>query len=160
MGDPKMIRLSKAKKGQLFIIEAFIAVSVMIIMVTALYEVQLATQLTPTLNLEDEVFITIRALDNIGNLDKYLYSLETGITADIELYKEIIEQAIYGSLPDNGQFLLYCENVTVSEVIPESWINQYLTLPDSTTGIDYLVTEVNGKFTEYIFHFQVWIIGV
>jgi len=47
MGDPKMIRLSKAKKGQLFIIEAFIAVSVMIIMVTALYEVQLATQLSP-----------------------------------------------------------------------------------------------------------------
>ncbi len=155
-----MIRLSKAKKGQLFIIEAFIAVSVMIIMVTALYEVQLATQLTPTLNLEDEVFITIRALDNTGNLDKYLYSLETGITADIELYKEIIEQAIYGSLPDNGQFLLFCENVTVSEVIPESWINQHLTLPDSTTGIDYLVTEVNGKFTEYIFHFQFWIIGV
>ena len=160
MGDPKMIRLSKAKKGQLFIIEAFIAVSVMIIMVTALYEVQLATQLSPELNLEDEVFITIRALDNTGNLDKYLYSLETGITADIELYKKIIEQAIYGSLPDNGQFLLYCENVTVSEVIPESWINQYLTLPDSTTGIDYLVTEVNGKFTEYIFHFQIWIIGV
>lgn len=155
-----MIRLSKAKKGQLFIIEAFIAVSVMIIMVTALYEVQLATQLTPTLNLEDEVFITIRALDNTGNLDKYLYSLETGITADIEFYKEIIEQAIYGSLPDNGQFLLFCENVTVSEVIPESWINQHLTLPDSTTGIDYLVTEVNGKFTEYIFHFQFWIIGV
>ena len=155
-----MIRLSKAKKGQLFIIEAFIAVSVMIIMVTALYEVQLATQLTPTLNLEDEVFITIRALDNTGNLDKYLYSLETGITADIELCKEIIEQAIYGSLPDNGQFLLFCENVTVSEVIPESWINQHLTLPDSTTGIDYLVTEVNGKFTEYIFHFQFWIIGV
>ena len=155
-----MIRLSKAKKGQLFIIEAFIAVSVMIIMVTALYEVQLATQLTPTLNLEDEVFITIRALDNTGNLDKYLYSLETGITADIEMYKEIIEQAIYGSLPDNGQFLLFCENVTVSEVIPESWINQHLTLPDSTTGIDYLVTEVNGKFTEYSFHFQFWIIGV
>ena len=129
-------------------------------MVTALYEVQLATQLSPELNLEDEVFITIRALDNTGNLDKYLYSLETGITADIELYKKIIEQAIYGSLPDNGQFLLYCENVTVSEVIPESWINQYLTLPDSTTGIDYLVTEVNGKFTEYIFHFQIWIIGV
>ena len=160
MGDPKMIRLSKAKKGQLFIIEAFIAVSVMIIMVTALYEVQLATQLSPELNLEDEVFTTIRALDNTGTLDKYLYSLETGITADIELYKKTIEQAIYGSLPDNGQFLLFCENVTVSEVIPESWINQYLTLPDSTTGIDYLVTEVNGKFTEYIFHFQVWIIGV
>ena len=160
MGDPKMIRLSKAKKGQLFIIEAFIAVSVMIIMVTALYEVQLATQLSPKLNLEDEVFTTIRALDNTGTLDKYLYSLETGITADIELYKKTIEQAIYGSLPDNGQFLLFCENVTVSEVIPESWINQYLTLPDSTTGIDYLVTEVNGKFTEYIFHFQVWIIGV
>ncbi|MBA7532392.1 hypothetical protein ES705_24618 [subsurface metagenome] len=160
MGDLKMIRLSKAKKGQLFIIEAFIAVSVMIIMVTALYEVQLATQLSPELNLEDEVFISIRALDNTGNLDRYLYSLETGITADIELYKEIIEQAIYGSLPDNGQFLLFCENVTVSEVIPESWINQHLTLPDSTTGIDYLVTEVNGKFTEYIFHFQFWIIGV
>ena len=160
MGDPKMIKLSKAKKGQLFIIEAFIAVSVMIIMVTALYEVQLATQLSPELNLEDEVFITIRALDNTGTLDKYLYSLETGISADIELYKKIIEQAIYGSLPDNGQFLLFCENVTVSEVIPESWINQHLTLPDSTTGIDYLVTEVNGKFTEYIFHFQFWIIGV
>ncbi len=160
MGDPKMIRLSKAKKGQLFIIEAFIAVSVMIIMVTALYEVQLATQLSPELNIDDEVFIAIKALDNTGNLDKYLYSLETGIPADIELYKKIIEQAIYGSLPDNGQFLLFCENVTVSEVIPESWINQYLTLPDSTTGIDYLVTEVNGKFTEYIFHFQIWIIGV
>jgi hypothetical protein len=40
-------KLMKNKKGQLFIIEAFIAVSVMIIMVTALYEVQLATQPTP-----------------------------------------------------------------------------------------------------------------
>ncbi len=71
-----------------------------------------------------------------------------------------MKQTIYGILPDNGEFQLYCEVLNTSNVVTNGWINQGLTLPKETIGIDYLITEVNGEFISYIFHFQVWLKGV
>ncbi|MCK5304317.1 MAG: hypothetical protein KAJ72_03640, partial [Candidatus Heimdallarchaeota archaeon] len=71
------------KKGQLFIIEAFIAVSVMIIMVTALYEVQLATQPPIETSYNVELFEVLTSLDNNGQLDEFLIAINSGTAADI-----------------------------------------------------------------------------
>ncbi|MEE9410444.1 MAG: hypothetical protein V3V41_05915, partial [Candidatus Heimdallarchaeota archaeon] len=110
----------KSKKAQLFIIEAFIAVSVMIIMVTALYEVQIATQVAPEQNFQEDVFNTLRALDKNGKLDEFLSKLNTGTIPEISSIKGTLKQAIYGSLPDNGEFVLSCENMTSNAILANS----------------------------------------
>ncbi|MCG3221797.1 MAG: hypothetical protein H7641_10495 [Candidatus Heimdallarchaeota archaeon] len=150
----------KNKKGQLFIIEAFIAVSVMIIMVTALYEVQLATQPSSEPNFQEDIYNTLKLLDKKGILDEYIITVENGSTIEIANIKNTIRQSVYGVLPDNGEFQLFCENMASSDVVSNSWINQALILPKESIGIDYLITEVNGEFESYIYHFQVWLKGV
>ena len=152
--------LMKSKKAQLFIIEAFIAVSVMIIMVTALYEVQIATQITPETNFQEDVYYTLKALDRNGLLEEYIAALETGSNPEITNLKSILEQAIYGSIPDNGEFILSCENLTIAETVTNGWINQEITLPKESVGIDYLILEVQGDYSPYILHLQIWLKGV
>ena len=154
-----MKKLSKSKKGQLFIIEAFIAVSVMIIMVTALYEVQLATQPSVEPTYHEEVYSTIQALDANGILDEYIYAIENVISADITYYRNIITQAIYGALPEHGEFKLNYESVQTSTIVTESYINEILTPGDTVISIDYLITEVLGEYAPYIIHIQVWLKG-
>lgn len=155
-----MKQLMKNKKGQLFIIEAFIAVSVMIIMVTALYEVQLATQPSTEPNFQDDIYNTLKLLDQKGILDEYITTIQIGTSGEIAAIKSLIKQSIYGTLPDNGEFTLFCEDLDTGNVLANSEINQALILPKETVGIDYLVTEVNGIFESYVFHFQVWLKGV
>ncbi len=148
------------KKGQLFIIEAFIAVSVMIIMVAALYEVQLATQppIVPSYNVElYDVMIT---LDNNGQLNEFLIAINSGTAGEISSVKAILEQAISGALPDNGEFTLYCENLLTEEVISNSWINEGYTSIGETMGIDYLIMSRNGDYATHQIHIQYWLIGV
>ncbi|MHA1259762.1 MAG: hypothetical protein ACTSRO_09025 [Candidatus Heimdallarchaeaceae archaeon] len=99
-----MKALLKSNKAQLFIIEAFIAVTVMIIMVTALYEVQLITQPSAEPNFSDEMYNTLKILDTNDQLDKYIYTLMYGSSSEISSMKNLLEQAFYGSLPDNGEF--------------------------------------------------------
>ncbi len=154
-----MIKLSKSKKGQLFIIEAFIAVSVMIIMVTALYEVQLATQPSAEPKFHEGVYSTLQALDANGFLDDYIYSIVNSIPADIIYYRNIISQAIYGALPDHGEFKLNYEDLQTSSIVTGSHINEHLTPGDSVISLDYFITEVYGEYAPYTIHLQVWLKG-
>jgi hypothetical protein len=154
-----MRKLSKNKKGQLFIIEAFIAVSVMIIMVTALYEVQLATQPSVEPEFHKEVYSTLEALDENGFLANYIYAVVNVIPGDITYYRDIIIQAIYGALPDHGEFKLNYEDLQTSTTVLNSHINEHLTPGDSVTSIDYLIVEVFGTFAPYTIHLQVWLKG-
>ena len=154
-----MKRLSKNKKGQLFVIEAFIAVSVMIIMVTALYEVQLATQPSVEPEFHKDVYSTLQALDANGFLDAYIYSVVNVITDDITYYRGIITKALYGALPDHGEFVLYYEDLQTSTEVPNSYINELLTPGDSVVSLDYLITEVNGEYAPYAIHMLVWLKG-
>ncbi len=148
------------KKGQLFIIEAFIAVSVMIIMVTALYEVRIATQppIVPSYNVE--LYEAMTTLDTNGQLNEFLIALNSGTAEDIASIKTIIEQAILVTLPDNGRFTLYCENLVTEEVIESSWINKGYTYTEETMGIDYLLLSRNGDYAPHQIHIQYWLIGV
>ena len=148
------------KKGQLFIIEAFIAVSVMIIMVTALYEVQLATQPPIETSYNVELFEVLTSLDNNGQLNEFLIAINTGSAADVSSIKALINQAISGALPDNGVFTLYCENLVTEEVIENSWINEGYTSTGKTMGIDYLLMSRNGDYAPHQIHVQYWLIGV
>lgn len=152
-----MKTLWKSKKGQLFIIEAFIAVSVMIIMVTALYEVQLATQPPVEPSFHEEVYFSLQTLDNNGILDSYIYSVENSLSVDVVYYREIIKQAIYGALPDHGEFKLNYENLLTSTIVVGSWINENLDIADTVVSIDYLILEVYGEYTPYTIHLQVWL---
>lgn len=148
------------KKGQLFIIEAFIAVSVMIIMVTALYEVQLATQPPINTSYNVELYNVLKSLDNKGQFDEFLIAINSGTAEDISSIKTLINQAISGALPDNGVFTLYCENLVTEEVLANSWINEGYTSSGKTMGIDYLIMSRNGEYAPHQIHVQYWLIGV
>ena len=158
-GD-KMKRIRKNRKAQLFIIESFIAVSVMIIMVTALYEVQIATQPPIVPNYHEEVYTSLQSLDKVNVLDNYIYSVLNSLTANITYYGSLIEEGIYGSLPDNGEFNLHYINQTSGLEYAGSWINSHLTPPTEAIGIDYLISEVNGELIPCIIHLKVWLKGV
>ena len=155
-----MKKLKKNRKAQLFIIEAFIAVSVMIIMVTALYEVQIATQPPIEPNYHEEVYTTIKSLDNLNILDGFIYSVINGLSSNITYYKSIIQQGIYGALPDNGEFNLYYENITSSTEIAGSWINQHISPPNEAIGLDYLISEVYGELIPCVIHLKLWLKGI
>ncbi len=148
------------KKGQLFIIEAFIAVSVMIIMVTALYEVRIATQppIAPSYNVE--LYKVMTTLDTNGQFNEFLIALNSGTAGEIASIKTIIEQAISGTLPDNGRFTLYCQNLVTEEVLANSWINEDYTSTGESMGVDYLLMSRNGDYTPHQIHVQYWLIGV
>ena len=148
------------KKGQLFIIEAFIAVSVMIIMVTALYEVQLVTQPPIDTSYNVELYNVLKSLDNKGQFDEFLIAINSGTAEDISSIKTLINQAISGALPDNGVFTLYCENLVTEEVLANSWINEGYTSSGKTMGIDYLIMSRNGEYAPHQIHVQYWLIGV
>jgi hypothetical protein len=155
-----MKKLTKNRKAQLFIIEAFIAVSVMIIMVTALYEVQIATQPPIVPSYHEEVYTSLQSLDSINILDEYIYAVLNSISENITYYRNVIEEGIYGSLPDNGEFNLYYENMTSGLEFTGSWINSHLTPPPEAIGIDYLIAEVNGELIPCTIHMRVWLKGV
>jgi len=155
-----MKKLTKNRKAQLFIIEAFIAVSVMIIMVTALYEVQIATHPPIVPNYHEEVYTSLESLDAINVLDNYIYSVIYSMTENITYYRNIVKEGIYGSLPDNGEFNLYYENITSGIEYTGSWINNHLSPPTEAMGIDYLIAEVNGELIPCTIHLKVWLKGV
>lgn len=148
------------KKGQLFIIEAFIAVSVMIIMVTALYEVQLATQPSIVSEYNIEIYDTMIALDESGKLNEYLTAINSGSPSEINAIKELISQAIYGSLPDNGEFVLYCQNLQTEEILTNGWINEGNVAQGEITGLDYLIVSYDGIYSPHMINIQYWLIGV
>ncbi|MBY9002178.1 MAG: hypothetical protein KGD64_14760 [Candidatus Heimdallarchaeota archaeon] len=148
------------RKGQLFIIEAFIAVSVMIIMVTALYEVQLTTQPPIVPNYDNAIYDVMITLDNSRILDEYLIALDSGTTQEISAMKAIIGQAISGALPDNGNFMLYCKNLSSDEIIADSWINEDYITPAEIMGLDYLIISRNGDYAPHQIHVQYWLLGV
>ena len=155
-----MKRKMMNKKGQLFIIEAFIAVSVMIIMVTALYEVQLTTQPPIVPNYDNEIYDVIIALDHNKILEEFLVSLDSGTAQEISAIKITIERAISGVLPDNGEFKLYCINLSTDAIIADSSINQGYTATAESMGLDYLIVSRNGDYTPHQMHVQYWLIGV
>ncbi|MHA1684828.1 MAG: hypothetical protein ACTSYD_00320 [Candidatus Heimdallarchaeaceae archaeon] len=155
-----MNRLLHSKKGQLFVIESFIAVSVMIIMVTALYQVQVSTTPTPKPDYASSIDAVMESLDKNGELDELISAIISNQANRIAAAKNSITNAIYATLPDNGDFVMYCTNVTSGSIISESWIHEKLTIPSDAIGIDYLILEVNGNFAPYVFHVYAWIKGV
>ena len=81
------------------------------------------------------------------------------VPADVAYYRNVISQAIYGALPDHGEFKLSYEDLQTSTIVDESYINELLTPGDSVISIDYLITEVYGSYAPYTIHLQVWLKG-
>jgi len=152
--------LWKSKKGQLFVIEAFIAVSVMILMVAAIYEVQLATYPPKEQKYDDLAYTILESLDKSGTLDDYISTLKRGTTSEIESFTASIRSTIYASLPDNGDFYFYCKNISSNQVIEDSIINSPSQKPSDTVAAEYLITEINGLHEPYLFHLSIWMVGV
>ncbi len=154
-----MIKVN-TKKGQLFIIEAFIAVTVMIIMVTAIYEVQLNTHPPQETKIDQQLYDVFNNLEKTGKLDQYIVALKAGNPTVINENKLIIENAFKVVLPANGEIRFYCYNVTNSQIIENSWINKNVNPSGTVTSSEYLILEVNGNYEPFIFHLEAWLKGV
>lgn len=154
-----MIKIS-TKKGQLFIIEAFIAVTVMIIMVTAIYEVQLNTHPPQETKIDQQLYDVFNNLERTGKLDQFIVALKTGNPTVINENKLVIENAFKVVLPANGEIKFYCYNVTSSQIIENSWINKNVKPSGAVTSSEYLILEVNGNYEPFIFHLEAWLKGV
>ncbi|MHA1865186.1 MAG: hypothetical protein ACTSVB_09940 [Candidatus Heimdallarchaeaceae archaeon] len=155
-----MRKLLRSKKAQLFVIEAFIAVSVMLIMVIAIYEVQLATVPPKDQGYTELTYNILESLDQSGLLEEYVIALKSENSANIENVQDKISLAVYSSIPENSDFYFYCKNITSNEVITSSIINILDTEQVNIFTSEYLITEVNGTFDPYSFYLAVWVVGV
>ncbi len=156
----KIFKHLRKKKGQLFVIEAFIAVSIMIIMVTAIYEVQLATQKPVKTGYDGFLYTVMKQLDENGNLDELIHAIRNDNNTALTEVKVTIKEAIYGALPDNGEFRMYIYDMISEEILEDGWVNMNYPLGNAVYGIEYLVTEINGENAPHIFHIDYWLIGV
>lgn len=156
----KIFKHISKKKGQLFVIEAFIAVSIMIIMVTAIYEVQLATQKPVETGYDEVLYTVMKQLDKNGNLDELIHAIRIDNDTALTEIKVKIKEAIYGALPDNGEFRMYIFDMISEEILEDGWVNMNYPLGNAVYGIEYLVTEINGENAPHIFHIDYWLIGV
>ncbi|MHA1415874.1 MAG: hypothetical protein ACTSRR_06390 [Candidatus Heimdallarchaeaceae archaeon] len=155
-----MRKLLKSKKAQLFVIEAFIAVSVMLIMVIAIYEVQLATVPPKEQGYTKLTYNILESLDQSGILEEYVIALKSENPDTIGNVQEKISLAVYSSIPENADFYFYCKNLTTNEIVTSSIINILDTDQVNVFTSEYLITEVNGEFDPYSFYLAVWIVGV
>jgi len=155
-----MRKLLGSKKAQLFVIEAFIAVSVMLIMVIAIYEVQLATVPPKEQGYTELTYNILESLDHGGILEEYVIALKSENTDTIGNVQEKISLAVYSSIPENADFYFYCKNLTTNEIVTSSIINILDTDQVNIFTSEYLITEVNGAFDPYSFYLAVWIVGV
>ncbi len=152
--------LSKSKKGQLFVIESFIAVTVMIIMVTAMYEVQVATNTPIEEKYSNVAYNLLESMDKSGTLDNFVQVLKNGTLSQQISVKENIISIVLASIPDNGNFYFYCKNITSNEIVQNSVINSLVDKPTAISTAEYLVLEINGNYEPYLFYLSIWLEGI
>ncbi|MGC9778274.1 MAG: hypothetical protein HZR80_03440 [Candidatus Heimdallarchaeota archaeon] len=82
MGRLTKIKNSFNKKGQLFLIEVFIALSVLILMMIAIYQVEFTSDPTYQDDLSEIGYNALESMNKAGNLKPFVYKIQTSEFAD------------------------------------------------------------------------------
>lgn len=155
------------RRGQLFLIEVIISLSVLLILVTTLFATQNFSPPVGTSNLQQRGEQAIEALIESGDMFAYLeasndsyYVQDNDIMDANDPLKIAITETIYASLPVIANFKVHVErNNTISSFWEQiDIINFELSLPSSgnLVIIEHYIPGFNGVFDEFIFRLSIW----
>lgn len=141
-----MKKIKVKKKGQLFLLEVFIALSVLILLLLALFQVEFTNVPTYQDDLSEIGYDTLNSLNEIGTLKPMVYNqLTSDLAASLE-----------ESLADNILWRLSVNNSAGSNVFNIYWER---TPPiDASVGItDYILYGYETGLDSYrILHLELW----
>ena len=136
----------KTKKGQLFLLEVFIALSVLILLMIALFQVELITQPNYQENLSTLGYNTLDSLNEAGILKPLIYNQQ--ITE--------LKESINGALPETVFWRLSVRDSAGTVLFDVYWDR---TPPlDLTIGVtDYILYGMGDGLDQYrVLHLELW----
>ena len=155
------------RRGQLFLIEVIISLSVLIILVTTLFATQNFSPPVSTTNLQQRGEQAIEALVESGNMFSYLngannsfYIQGNDIMNENDPLKLAVIDTLYSSLPIIANFKVHVERFNKINLFWEQIdiVNFELSLPSSgkLVTIEYYMPGFNGIFDEFVFRLSIW----
>ena len=146
MARVKLFKLKPKKKGQLFLIEVFIALSVLILLMIALYQVEFTLKPTYQDNLMDIGFNALESLNNAGNLKPAVYNLATNdLTNDLD---DLLPITVFWRMSVENEagvtlLTIYWERIPPADV--------------SVGAIDYYLSSFDVNINAFrIIHMELW----
>ena len=146
MGRLTKLKNSFNKKGQLFLIEVFIALSVLILMMIAIYQVDFVSDPTYQDDLSEIGYNALESLNKAGNLKSYIYNIQTTEFAE----------SLESILPENVLWRLSVEDDAGTTIFQIYWNR---TPPaDVSVGVtDYFLYGYETELNQFrVIHLELW----
>lgn len=134
------------KRGQLFLLEVFISLSVLILLMIALYQVEFTTMPTYQENLSEIGYDALDSLNQVGTLKPLIYDQQTTMLID----------SLDAALPTNVLWRLLVEDATGTTLYTVLWDR---TPPlDATTGVsEYMLFGFETNLNQFrVLHLELW----
>ena len=155
------------KRGQLFLIEVIIALTVLVILVSVLFSIQSYTPSVEADDLTDNANTIIDTLVESGLMYTYLdqanysyYTVEDRFLDVANQTKIDVKNTIINGIPSIANFKVFTEryNETVSLWDPIDSINLEQSLPAGTdlTLVEFYTPGFNGVYAQFIFKLYIW----
>jgi hypothetical protein len=155
------------KRGQLFLIEVVIALSVLIVLISALFSVQTFDNSQPNETLFDNGQQAIDLMVDNGLIFQYLgeanysfYTLGSEFFDPLNETKQEVEYTIDGILPPLANFKVFTEryNPTTLTWDPIDVINLEQTLPTGSeiVSLEQYFPGFGGVFDQFTFQLMIW----
>lgn len=146
INDKRKLTKQRRKKGQLFLIEAFIALSVLVLLMIAIYQVEFSS--TP--NYQDDLseigFNALDSLNKAGELKPLVFNLQSTDLAN----------SLDDALPENILWRLSVEDETGTTQFTVFWDRS----PPASSSIgatDYFLYGYNDALDSYrVIHLELW----
>ncbi len=146
MGRLTKIKNSFNKKGQLFLIEVFIALSVLILMMIAIYQVEFTSDPTYQDDLSEIGYNALESMNKGGNLKLFVYNMQTLEFAD----------NLENILPENVLWRLSVDDDAGNNIFQIYWDR---TPPaDVSVGVtDYFLFGYESDLNQFrVIHLELW----
>lgn len=146
MAPISKLKIRRKKRGQLFLLEVFIALSVLILLMIAIYQVEFSTDKTYPDNLSEIGYNTLESLNKAGTLKPLVYNLITTELAD----------SIDNALPENIFWRLSVEDDAGTNVFSLYW--ERIPPADASVGAsDYFLFGYDTILNQYrVIHLELW----
>jgi len=142
----KRVTIKNNKRGQLFLLEVFISLSVLILLMIALYQVEFTTMPTYQENLSEIGYNTLDSLNQAGTLKPMIYNQQTA---------ELIN-SLDTSLPANVLWRLSIKDDTGTTIYTVLW-DKTPSL-DATVGVsEYFLFGFETNLDQFrVLHLELW----
>ena len=158
----------RSRRGQLFLIEVVIALSVLIVLISALFSVQTFQKNQPNESLYDNGKQAIELMVDNGLMFQYLseanysfYGLGSEFFDPLNSTKLEVKYTIDGMLPALANFKVFVEryNPSLSNWDQIDVVNLVQNLPTGSEiiTVEYYCPGFGGVFDQYTFQLQLWL---